>query len=141
MIGWHWTARANWESIQLTGEMHEYPLKKFDEYEWAQDLKTGIFAFREGPLDDLDEIGCVLFQSMSKRSLQVVLLHITYNEIDTRGESCRLWHNGALGWPGNEWVYHEEKEIIALRGPIPLERVELIKEYDLRNLTNSLACV
>lgn len=115
--------------------MTEYPLRK---PEVEQYIGTeGIFVFQDGPYDDWDELGCVLFQAGTKRALDVVALHVAYSLDDVKpvlppfeNDALTLTHNGEFA----EWMYHYKKPMHVLRGPISTRRITLHREYHLADV-------
>lgn len=139
MIGWHWTSERNWLNIQRDRCMREYVLDKPGVAD-VIGTPAGIFVFPEGPIDDFDEAGCVWFQAVGKKSFRVVLLNISYEAQDVRGpihplDTLRLGHNGSLG-ADDHWPYHLDKEMLVLRGPILLPRIELVRVYDITDVVS-----
>lgn len=123
--------------MQRDGGMREYLLNKSAVVDMIG-TPAGIFVFPDGPIDDFDEAGCVWFQAVTKKSLKVVLLNVTYELDDIKGpirpkDTLRLNHDGAFG-ENSHWPYHQGKELRVLRGPISLDRIMLVRSYDISDV-------
>lgn len=136
MIGYHFTVGRNLPSILEQG-MQPYPLNKPEIHGWYTD-PNGVFIFPDDCENDLDRIGCVYFQAVTKKDFKVIELEIEYETEDLKplryplvpGDVLTIGHTGTLGL---EWVYHV-RPLVVLSGPIPPERVQLRATYDLRDI-------
>ena len=131
LVGYHYTSKSLWDQIKneglvpytITSEdlriMHPAPLKGI--WLWKQDMIGKSNA------------GAILYQVITKQDPVVVKLRVEYELEDLlhyNGHPVEMPHQGFLG----ATQYHECDVGVIHLPAIPVDRIEVIKEYDVITL-------
>lgn len=135
MIGYHYTAKKLWRQIEKQG-LKPYQIRHPELRRYFRFGVKGIWIWNE-KLSGIGEVGSILWQVTTKDDHRVVKLKVEYEERDVlkkRGRWVELYHNGHIG----VWNYHDGTQTShIIISPIPPERIELVKEYNLLDLVKN----
>jgi len=137
MIGYHYTSYQCWKHIKKNG-LYTYPIKKRGFIkDFGTDELIGIWLWQH-ELKGLAHTGNILYQAAMKSTTEIVYLKVEYYKPDTYkplgllpGQEFKIIHDGHIG----NLKYHTGKEKAVINQfPIPIERIKLIKIYNLNEI-------
>lgn len=141
--GYHYTSLENWSHIEQVG-LQPYLIRKpeFNELQASGILPMeirGVWLWPEEPLG-LSNVGNIIFQISSKRTLNVVKMKVLYKEKErltgNDGSNVNLYHTGTISndQQSSSLIYHSGEKGIIINRSINVDRISLIKVYNLVDL-------
>lgn len=119
---YHYTSQANWKRIQIEG-LAPYELRKP-----ALKGVRGIYAWPARQVG-VALIGSVMWQIITKDTLDVVLLEIDYEPEDQWHPEWTVTHDGQFEADGQVWHYHTKQPSVILTRLVPPHRIRLVQQY------------
>lgn len=131
MIGYHYTAKRNWLTIEHEG-LVPYVLRK----DIVSDGVPGVWLFRKRQ-SGRSHFGCVLFQMYTKMTTDVIELAVQFDPIWTVRDGWKILrdvrHTGQITRSDGELIafYHVDEPAVISWRHIPAENIAIIGEYSI----------
>lgn len=140
MIGYHYTGMSNWKSIVADGKMMTYEIRKPDlGLYFSTDVVQGIWIWKR-KLVGLSHFGTIILQAGNKKEHEIVMLELQYEPrkiVRYDGREASFKHFGNI----NGLVYHESEPAVVYRFPLTLDRIKLVRVYELTKIIEAYETV
>jgi len=123
--GYHLTSWSNWKNIQKEGKIKAYLIPPLYEYGDA----LGVWVWKRRPKGKR-LLSIVIRQMETKGESRIVCLAISYRFPDVKridGRNLKVTHDCTIG----RWIGHKKMRSIILNSDVPIERIRLVKSFDL----------
>lgn len=134
MDGYHYTSLENYWHIDKEG-LVPYSINKPDLLPHFPDGITGIWLWKRD-LTDVEHLGSILWQLMTKSSTRIVKLRVEYEPtklLYRDEEPVEILHDGRLGM----WTYHTATPAVMYTEAIPPTSIERLDTFNLIGLTQT----
>jgi hypothetical protein len=126
MIGYHYTSAHNWEVIQREG-LKPYLVESLSKVAAPFGVSnTGVWLYMERQRG-LSHLGCIIWQAITKKTENVVLLEVTYDESWGLESGFGVTHD--LDWKG--FMFHRETPVQIIHHEIAPEAIRVLNHYDI----------
>ena len=130
MIGYHYTSENNWNVIQKEG-LKPYRVESLVKVSGPFKVPdTGIWLYAERQRG-LSHLGCILWQAVTKKTENIVLLEVTHNKNQVLNHSelgtVEIEHD--LDWKG--FMFHEKTPVHIVLDTVHPKNIKVVGRYDI----------
>jgi len=136
MVGYHYTSARNWGVIQREG-LKPYRVESIAKVATAFNVPdTGVWTYARRQRG-LSHLGCILWQAITKKTTQVVLLRVKYPKewaLSFGSGKVPLFVQHDLVWNG--FHFHDQTDARIVLRTISPGSIRLVNQYDISKLAD-----